>query len=212
MKAEKIVGKGNESLVLFFSGWGMDSRPFRRIKSDSRDVIVVYDYTDLAFDRQMLEGYTKIYLVAWSMGVWAAARVLGGVPLESAVAVNGTPFPVGDESGIPAAVFEGTLEHLSEEGIRRFNRRMCGTREILASFMSDPVRRPAESLKEELFRIREQLDFPVQSVSWTKAVISDADRIFPERNLKRYWQGVPQLCLDAPHYPFYLWNEWNEIV
>lgn len=212
MKAERVAGDGNGSVILFFAGWGMDIRPFLRLRPDDRDVIIVYDYTDLVFDRKILDGYAKIYLVAWSMGVWAAQRVLGGIPLETAVAVNGTPYPVDDERGIPVAVFEGTLEHLSEDGIRRFNRRMCGTREILNSFMSDPVRRPVCSLKEELFRIGQQLDVPVQSVSWTKAMICSEDRIFPEQNMKKYWQAVPQIYLKAPHYPFYLWNEWNEII
>lgn len=40
------------------------------------DLMVVYDYSTLDFDENQLSGYNEIKVIAWSMGVWAAAQVL----------------------------------------------------------------------------------------------------------------------------------------
>lgn len=213
MKAEKIQQGNSGKLILFFAGWGMDIHPFLRLQSQNADVLIVYDYTDLSFELSLIRGYDEIHLIAWSMGVWAASEVLGDVVLASAVAVNGTPYPIHDAWGIPEAVVEGTLANLSEEGIRRFNRRMCGSVEILTQFLLFPVIRSVEDRKEELLQITRHV-FAVQDrVRWTKAIVSSSDRIYPCANQAAYWSTrVPVLYLDAPHYPFYLWNEWTEIV
>ena len=47
---------------------------------------------------------------------------------------------------------------------------------------------------------------------WTQALISSKDRIFPTENLRAFWQGrCPITEIEAPHYPFYLWKQWDEI-
>ena len=47
---------------------------------------------------------------------------------------------------------------------------------------------------------------------WTHALISSGDRIFPTGNQFAFWQGrCPVAEIEAPHYPFYLWKQWNEI-
>lgn len=177
------------------------------------DVWICYDYRELTFDAD-LSRYREIYLVAWSLGVWVASRVLTGHPavayLTQAVAINGTPCPIDDADGIPEAIFRGTLEQISEEGMRRFNRRMCGNRETVLAYEQIPPR-PTETLREELRQLY-QLARPVDSRIWTRAVVSTADRIFPTANLSHYWQGRCPVCLiDAPHFPFYQWTQWNEI-
>ena len=109
------------------------------------------------FEGEALSGYRKIRLVAWSLGVWAASVVFGKKPVSftEAIAVNGTPCPVHDRWGIPETIFRGTLDNVTEEGMRRFNRRMYS-----ASLRADtassarrhpgrigvPVRRNKESL------------------------------------------------------------------
>lgn len=50
------------------------------------------------------------------------------------------------------------------------------------------------------------------SIPWSHAIISQQDRIFPPDNLRRYWAGRCALSEpEAPHYPFHLWNQWQEI-
>lgn len=214
MKAEKIQQGNKRKLLLFFAGWGMDVHPFLRLQAVDTDVLVVYNYTELSFDISLTEGYDEINLIAWSMGVWAASCVLGGVKLTSALAINGTPYPVHNTWGIPVAIAGGTLSNLSADGLKRFNRRMCGQAEIVKQFISTPVMRTVEDVKEELSCIIRQA-YPVkEGVTWTKALVSSSDCIFPVANQTVCWSAlsVPVVCLDAPHYPFYLWNKWNEIL
>ena len=46
----------------------------------------------------------------------------------------------------------GTLDNLTAEGMKRFNRRMCGSRDILAQHEKFPAR-PLEEVKDELQHI-----------------------------------------------------------
>ena len=50
------------------------------------------------------------------------------------------------------------------------------------------------------------------SIQWTRAIISSDDHIFPAANQCNYWNGrCPVTEIIAPHYPFYLWKQWNEL-
>lgn len=212
MTIETVIRGKGEKIILFFSGWGMDANPFRRLEADGETVCVVYNYSDMFFDTSFLKEYKEIHLVAWSMGVWAAAQVLQGIPLTSATAINGTEYPVDDAYGIPETIFKNTLENFSEEGLKRFNRRMCGSKEVLQQFISTPVVRIHDSMREELHYIETQIWPDSHCLFWTRAIISLSDYIFPTVNLSAYWiDRCPVLYIDAPHYPFYLWNKWNEI-
>ena len=89
------------------------------------------DYRNLTFDAD-LSAYQSVTLVAWSLGVWVAEQLFAdesSVHWERKIAINGTGYPVHDTEGIPEAIFRGTLENLTPDGIRRFNRRMCGGKE-----------------------------------------------------------------------------------
>lgn len=49
-------------------------------------------------------------------------------------------------------------------------------------------------------------------IPWSNAILSRHDRIFPPENLLRYWAGrCPISEPEAPHYPFYLWNQWQAL-
>ena len=57
----------------------------------NHNLLICYDYQDLTLDFDF-SAYQQIRVVAWSMGVWAAERVLQGITLQSATAVNGNWF------------------------------------------------------------------------------------------------------------------------
>ena len=96
-----------------------------------------------------LSAYKEVTVVAWSLGVFVATLALAGLrlPIVRAVAINGTLFPMHDTLGIPPKIFLGTLENLSEEGRKRFNRRMCGSREVLRMYEQVPSRPPRRAAK-----------------------------------------------------------------
>lgn len=218
MKVLKQINKASGRLLLVFTGWSASPDLFERMRGDDdQDIWICYDYRDLVFGED-LSTYQTIDLLGWSFGVWVATTLIPVIPLSkirTAIAINGTPYPIHDTWGIPEAIFRGTLNNLTEEGIHRFNRRMCGNREILRQYETIPPR-PLEEIKEELQNLYTASILPIipelDTHFWTQAILSSADRIFPTKNLHHYWERrCPVKQIEAPHYPFYKWTKWNEI-
>ena len=211
MNIDFLRRSGSPTLELFFAGWGMDSRPFAWAADSPHtadcDFAVCYDYTDIQLDKvnqanAKLHGYSKVRVRAWSLGVYAASLVLPdmGCAISTAVAINGTLWPVDDELGIPHAVYDATAANLTAESLERFNRRMCGAHR--AVFEQRRPLRTVDSLRAELLNIRECAADRAkpQFTGWTQAVLSSRDKIFPIANMRRAWPATPQLELDEPHY------------
>ena len=56
MKHEFLKHSGSKSLVLFFTGWGMDATPFRTI-SINCDMAVIWNYEDFNIDTSQFSDY-----------------------------------------------------------------------------------------------------------------------------------------------------------
>jgi uncharacterized protein HI_1552 len=214
MDIYKQTNNKKEKLLLIFSGWSASPLLFKGIEADEdTDIWIGYNYQNLAFTDD-LSGYREIRIIAWSLGVWAASIILdkqqASLPINGAIAINGTPYPVHDTYGIPETIFRGTLENITPAGMYRFNRRMCGSKDILQQYETIPPR-PIEEIKEELHVIY-QTYRPMETSLWTSAILSANDLIFPIQNLRNYWCGrCPVTEIEAPHYPFYRWKQWNEL-
>ncbi len=192
VKQKLIKGLRSDCLLVLFAGWGMDEQPFLPMVG-AVDTLIVWDYTTL--EPLTLPEDKPVHLIAWSMGVWAATQVLSGVTLASAIAVNGTPTPIDDEQGIPVAVFDGTLATLSEAGLQRFRRRMCGGAEAMKGFMAHAPQRTLDDLHAELAALGEQIRVrPPKPVVWTAAYVSDEDKIFPPAH---QYVAFPNAVADA---------------
>lgn len=221
MKTEKLIHHpGARQLILCLAGWSASPELFRRLTADNdQDVWVCYDYRQLDFT-ESLAPYDKVYLVAWSLGVWVAEQLFAPIIRQTAstiqwtaVAINGTGTPISDEQGIPEAIFQGTLDHLDETGRQHFNRRMCGNRAHFAAYKELPER-PLDEIQEELQQLFIQIKATRQPVSfpWNKVWLSRQDRIFPIDNLRNYWREHSSVSeTDSPHEPFYQWNKWEEL-
>lgn len=212
MKQHFIIKKGQRHLVLFFAGWGMDERPFPEIEPTDCDWMICYDYRSLEFDVTLLWGYSEITLIAWSMGVWAASQVMKkypDLPVAQSVAINGTLHPVDTDKGIAPSIFEGTLQGLTDETLRKFQRRMCGSAADFNAFQAVAPQRPVTELKEELAAIQKQyLSSELSDFRWHKAIIGKNDRIFLPENQKRAWENCAEHIeeTEAPHYQKELFN------
>lgn len=224
MKAEWIVRKGSRNLLLFFNGWGMDRRVadwhvLAWPDDSGRDITVLYDYRDLSLPGWLGEAMAEadsVDLVAWSLGVWAASNA-GLERIDRAVAVNGTPFPVDAERGIPPEIFRGTLEGWNDENRKRFERRMMSgvPAEVFEAVRS--VRLSADQ-QEELRLIGEAIArCPVKSsASWkfSTAVIGGRDLIFTPENQRRAWLEAGVIVTEIavmPHFPFTHIAGWREL-
>lgn len=196
MKCEFISSNGSESLVLFFTGWGMDATPFRSIDVDC-DMAIIWDYSDLNLDTALFKNYQNIYLFAWSFGVFAASRFLscnlGLTPMiVFKMAINGTQFPIDNHKGIPDALFNSTRDNLSERSIMKFYRRICRNSQEYQNFILHRPNRTLKSLYDELTSIEHCYHSSTQChpIMWDKAVIAKCDLIFPFENQLNGWENL----------------------
>ena len=130
MKQYFTKQENNKSLILFFTGWGMDQNTLSINKKDF-DTCICFDYTNIDFEKSHYKNYQVIDVYGWSMGVWAASHVLQdcNLPIRKSVAINGTIFPIEKERGIDPIIFQKTIDLLNEQSLLKFNKRMCGSKE-----------------------------------------------------------------------------------
>ena len=206
MKQTFIIRNNGKHLLLFFAGWGMDETPFRHIHPAECDWMICYDYRSLEFDTTLIQAYSKISLIAWSMGVWAASQVMKqypSLPVSQSTAINGTLYPIHETKGITPSVFEGTLQGLNAQTLLKFQRRMCGSAADYKAFQTVAPQRPVEELKEELAAIQKQyLSLPPSDFAWQRAIIGKSDRIFlPDSQWLEWRNKVDSLeYTEAAHY------------
>lgn len=205
MKQVFIVKENNPKLVLFFAGWGMDEHVFYDHRPNRSDLMICYDYRSLSFDATLLAPYSSVYVVAWSMGVWAAEQIFinGGLKKMHMVAYNGTPFPVSDDFGIASTVYQGTYDGLNEKTLSKFYKRMCGSISSMLEFEQRLPKRSIEELKQELLTIKElsESNNIIGRCVWDKAIIGNNDRIFLSDNQRKAWNGYAEvLYVDSAHY------------
>lgn len=206
MKQHFIIKNNQKHLLLFFAGWGMDETPFLQIHPADKDWMICYDYRSLEFDTSLLQDYSQITLIAWSMGVWAASQVMKqhpSLPVSQSIAVNGTLYPIHETKGIIPTIFEGTLQGLNEESLQKFQRRMCGSMADYKDFLIRAPRRSVDELKEELAAIQKQyLSLSPSDFTWQKAIIGKNDRIFLPDSQWLAWRNKADSLeyAEAAHY------------
>lgn len=196
----------NDRLVLFVLGWAADYRVVEHIGLPGCDVLAVYDYgggLDGGLDDGLAEkiaGYGDVRLLAWSFGVWVAERLLAGVELTRAVALNGTPVPVDALYGIEPRRMAVTLRGLKAGGMEAFDRRAYGEHFDKLRPVLSP--RPQERNIAELeYLVEASAAGHAASLRWDKAIVGSEDLIFPPENMVRYWGSRAEI-LPLPHYPF----------
>lgn len=198
MKCTYLHQGGSATLLLFFNGWGMDDHVLAHLAADDADVLTVCDYTTLAALPD-LSAYRERYLVAWSLGVLAAAAVLSRQPQEfsGSVACNGTLRPVDAEYGIPPALVQGTIDRWLEPLSRsKFYHRVWGRADAW------PPERDSELQQLELQAlVRLAQVEPPPPNPFRRALVSTGDRIMPASSQVRYWEGagIPYRLSQAPH-------------
>ena len=127
MKFRWIRRANSKTLVAFFGGFACDENILSRtyIPEDC-DVAAFFDYRGLETDFDF-GAYKNVGVVAWSFGVWVAdflSERIGRTLVR--IAINGSPYPVDAECGIPPAVFEKTVDNFGEAARVKFMRRVCG--------------------------------------------------------------------------------------
>ncbi len=193
-------------LILIFAGWGMDSRPFEGLVRPGYDIAVIWDYRKSDFPESIVQNYSEIVLVAWSMGVFASLPVIPRLrgKLTLTLAVNGTPYPVDDTRGIPENIFNGTLEGFCKRTLEKFRMRMCGGAKAYNDFKCCEPLRPISELKEELSVLGNMASPKEEEIEmWDHSVIGKSDAIFPPENQAAAWAKHARSIshFSGPHMP-----------
>ena len=208
---------GHPACLLFFAGWGMDPAPFQALLPENRDLLMVYDYRDLATPNlaDLLPGqYQRLDLLAWSMGVWVASRLLAGVRQRfgATVAVNGTLTPIDDLRGIPAQAYASLLATFSPVTLDDFYQNMFSDPAELELFLAHRPRRPAEAIQAELAALRDHyLAHGPAADIYSHKLAGRRDRVFAVRAQVRAWGRESCQTFPGPHFPFYA-QSWEQLL
>lgn len=209
--------KNNDNLIVFFCGWSFDYKPFESLDFGKNDILVIFDYTDVkTFDIDLSE-YPNKQLITWSMGVYVASFLRNCLPdFDLKIAINGTPFPVDNEYGIPQRTFDLTLKYVDSGLKGKFQQNLFKISNDYELYLKNPVQRTIENRANELIALNSFIKEHDTKYNqfYDCAIISDADKIIPTRNQIRCWEklNVPYIILDNGHFPFFAFNSWEEII
>lgn len=203
----------NNELIIFFNGWGMDEKPFLKYINKNKNFLICYDYQDLDFNLNLIKSYSKILLIAWSMGVFIASKVFEKININfiKKIAINGTLFPINKNLGIHPKIFDLTLNTLNTENLQKFYFNMCGNIENYNLFNLNKPTRDIKSIFLELQSIKNIfLNSQITNFAWDKAIIGLQDNIFKYKNQINSWNNKNMVInkVNAYHYQDILFNRY----
>lgn len=221
MKSYWLHKKGREDLIIFCNGWGMDQHPILHMKSETFDVLTLWDYSDLNCQvniKELLAHYRSYALIGWSMGVWAGQKLFSKFKkgLSRAIAINGTLCPIDDHFGIPTAIYTSTQEQYNEQSRLNFYKRMCRSKSTLDTFL---LRQPQRSVADQLYELavlKNSVNCLTANDSiYREILISMKDLVVPTKNQLSFWQTRKDckiILLKEAHYPFNRFDNWEQIM
>ena len=212
MQSRWLNKQNNDKLIIFFAGWSFDYKPFEFLNCEDFDVLMLYDYNDLSLPE--IPQYKEYYLIAWSMGVFTAYQLREKLPkFTKKLAVNGTPFPVDDEFGIPQKPFLLTLRHAKTGLEGKFYQNIFEKQEEFEKYQNTSVERSIENREEELKTLYAKIKETDKTyeIYYDKALVSSNDKIIPTKNQLNFWQNKAQI-IESGHFPYYNFTSWNEIL
>lgn len=214
MQSHWLNKQNNNKLIIFFTGWSFDYKPFEFLNCEDFDVLIIYDYNDLELPQ--IPEYKEYFLISWSMGVYTSYLLKDKLPkFRKKIAINGTPFPVNDEYGIPLKPFILTLRHAKTGLEGKFYQNIFNLKEEYERYNKTPVERPIENRVSELNSLYSKIkstDISYQNYFDT-AIISNNDKIIPTKNQINFWEGKADIkTVESGHFLYYNFTSWNEIL
>ncbi|EOA5032845.1 pimeloyl-ACP methyl esterase BioG family protein [Campylobacter jejuni] len=192
----------SKKLIVAFGGFASHPSHFSHLKSD-KNVILFYDYEnfDLNFN---FKAFDELFLIAFSMGVCVANRLLKELNFKQKIAINGTNLGIDKSKGIHPTIFKKTLQNFKLE---HFKEALFKEHKSLAK---DFIFKDEKALKIELEKL---FDFALtkqeENLLWDKVYSSKEDEIFPPNALKNSFKNL--IFLDESHFAFFDFKTWDEI-
>lgn len=208
MQYKWLNKNNNKNLIVFFNGWGMNEKVVEHLSYENYDVLTFYDYRSFDIEKFDFSSYENKVLIAWSMGVFVCNYFYENFKIfDKFIAINGTQKPIDDVYGIPIAIYNLTVDNFNELSCSKFMKKISTTVD-LKGYSS----RTIEELRQELISIR---DLKVEKfLRFDKVVLSLKDRIFPFKNMQKYWfeQNVEISELEKAHYIFDSYEKWSDLL
>lgn len=148
------------------------------------------------------------------MGVFTAYQLRNNLPkFTKKLAINGTPFPVDDEFGIPQKPFLLTLRHAKTGLEGKFYQNIFEKQEEFERYQTTPVERTIENREKELKTLYDKIKITDKTYEqyYDKALVSNNDKIIPTKNQLNFWQEKAE-TINSGHFPYYNFTRWNEIL
>ncbi|TKX31251.1 pimeloyl-ACP methyl esterase BioG family protein [Campylobacter estrildidarum] len=190
-----------DELIVVFGGFTNHPSHFLHLKSE-KNVVLFYDFENLDFEFDF-KAFSKIKLIAFSMGVCLANYLLKEHDFDQKIAVNGTNLGIDKEKGIHPALFSKTIKKFNLESFK--NSLFKNHKDKAKNF----IFKDENALKNELnilfeFALKEQKE----NLIWDKIYSSNQDEIFPQNALKKSFENL--IFLNEPHFAFFHFHSWDE--
>ncbi|HEF3809005.1 TPA: DUF452 family protein [Campylobacter jejuni] len=192
----------SKKLIVVFGGFASHPSHFSHLKSD-KNVILFYDYEnfDLNFN---FKAFDELFLIAFSMGVCVANRLLKELNFKQKIAINGTNLGIDKSKGIHLTIFKKTLQNFKLE---HFKEALFKERKSLAKNFIFKDEKALKIELEKLFNFA--LTKQEENLLWDKVYSSKEDEIFPPNALKNSFKNL--IFLDEPHFAFFHFKTWDEL-
>ncbi len=210
-----LIREGRPELVLFFTGWAMDERPFLPLSKGPYDLALVYDYRQI--HPPDLPPYPRIHVLAWSAGVSVALSLIDRLSADTWTFINGTGAFCHPDWGIHPRIMTRTISALkasSQTTLEAFYKNMFQGEEGLKRFWQNrPRRDPTEILEElkTLTSLEARREVPKGKVN---ILVGTRDRIVPPRSQKAFWVkfGFNYQEKNWGHFPFYRFQHLGNLL
>ncbi len=201
------TNKASKQLIVFFAGFASHYSHYSHLHTNM-NVLLCYDYRDFYFDIEILKEYDEVWLVAYSMGVSIATRLLQNVTFTRKIAFSGTNIGIDKTFGIHPTLFRHTIKHFN---INDFKHAIFGENII---YTKDFYFAEQTILQEELQSL---YDFCVTTpnfvFAWDRIYIAEKDSLFLPQVCFQAFENTNQAIyeLSTWHYPFFAFHTWEEI-
>lgn len=196
----------NQDVIIFMLGWAATPNAVYHITPPGFDILACHNHTGEpeVMKAEDFARYKRIYLFAWSFGVWVAEQSCRELPLHRAIALNGTPYPVDARWGMRLKVVLRSMQSIAKNG----GENTFATSADAADGRYIPTGpfpdRSAEEKVAELIKLSERAkEYSAAHLTWHRAYIADKDEIFPPARMQDYWGSVGLgTTFESYHYPF----------
>ena len=204
------TNKASDKLIIFFAGFASHYSHYLHLDSNV-NVLLCYDYKDFSFDINVSK-YCQVFLVAYSMGVSVAARLLQNmqnkISFTRKIALSGTNLGIDKTLGIHPTLFIHTIKKFNLTDFKNaiFGKNIDKAKDFYFAEQTH--------LKQELQYLYDFCKSPLHAnLTWDRIYISTKDTLFSPQVCYMAFGRDNKAIFELPtwHYPFFMFKTWEEL-